>query len=112
MNWKSNTHYIVTKGSADGLILSGDTLLLRFCRRKDEYSTLGEWEMYLPVHEGEGKSFFGLPQLNNVRYFQTKEEMFEALKDVEAVYDLKLAQEIIKEYQSKIDALKNNHEIQ
>jgi hypothetical protein len=110
MNWKSNTHYIVTKGSADGIILSGDTLSLRYRRRKDD-STLGEWEMYLPLHEGEGKSFFGLPQLNNVRYFQTKEEMFEALNGVEVVYNIKLAQEIINEYQREIDALKNNHEM-
>jgi hypothetical protein len=111
MNWKFNTHYIVTKGSADGLILSGDTLLLNFHRKKDEYSTLGKWEMFLPVHEGEGESFYGLPQLNNVRYFSTKEKMFEALKDVEVIYNIKLAQKIIDEHQRKIDNVKKNHEI-
>jgi hypothetical protein len=112
MNWKFETYYIVTKGSPDGVILSGDTLLLRFQKCRDiDFKLVGEYEIFLPVHEGEGKTWHGLTQQCNVKYYNTKEELLEALKGVEVVYNIELVTEMIYELQKKIDKIRIKHEI-
>jgi hypothetical protein len=112
MNWKFETYYIVTKGTADGMILSGDTLMLRFSKCRDvQFKLVGEYEIFLPVHEGEGKSWHGLKQQCEVKYYNTKEELLEVLKDVEVIYNIDLVTKMIYELQKQIDGIKLKHEI-
>jgi hypothetical protein len=111
MNWKFETYYIVTKGSPDGMILSGDTLMLRYSKCRDvQFKLVGEYEIFLPVH-GEGKSWHGLKQQCEVKYYNTIEELHEALKGVEFVYNIKLANKIIADHQKEIDSIKLKHEL-
>ena len=110
MNYKFDTHYIVIKGSDDGVIQTGDRLLLKFHKKKDEYSTLGEYNMFLPARKTQS-DFFGLPPLNCVLYFHTKEELADRMRDVEIDYDLTTVKDLIDYHQKKIDKIKKNHEL-
>lgn len=108
MELKFNTYYIVTKGN--DLAKEGDTLLLRYSKNKDQYSTLGEYTIFLPPNENQ-KSFFGMKPMNNVTYYSTKEELFKALEGVEVKYNLELVKSFIKDKQEEINKLAIAHEI-
>ena len=111
MMWKFNTYYIVTKGSEDGIILSGDTLMINFSKCKDKnFQLVGEYELFLPPRPTQ-KSFFGSPPLSSVLYFNTKEELLDSLKNIEVIYDIDLVQKLINNKQNEIDELKLKHEI-
>ena len=81
MKYKLFTYYIVTKGNEDGSILTGDTLLLRY-EKKMGGSSLGEYTMFLPPRETQG-DFFGMPPMNCVLYFNTKEELDAKMSGIE-----------------------------
>lgn len=109
MKYKFNTHYIVTKGNND-TILDGDRLFVEYRKNFDKYSTLGEYIVILPARPSQ-KSFFGMEARNSVLYFNTKEELSDAMNGIDAIYDVKLANEIINEKQKEIDKIKKNHEL-
>lgn len=108
MEIKFNTHYIVTKGN--DLANDGDTLLLRYQKNKDQYSTLGEYTIFLPPNENQ-KDFFGMKPMNNVTYYSTKEELFKALEGVEVKYNTELVKSIIRDKQEEINKLALSHQI-
>lgn len=109
MKYKLNTHYIVIKGSADGKIQEGDRLTINYHKNTNEFSTLGEYTMFLPPRENQS-SFFGMTPLNTCLYFN-KEELSAVMNELELKYDTKLVQKLIDDLQNKIDKLKTNHEI-
>lgn len=110
MDYKLNTYYIVTKGSSDNIILVGDRLYLDYRKNKNDYSTLGEYTMFLPPRKTD-KSFYGLPSMNSVYYFKTIEEVNERMKEIEIKYDIELVQEIINKKEEEINKLKIKHKI-
>jgi hypothetical protein len=106
MKWKFNTHYIVIKDSDDGFINVGDTLLLHY---GNNYS-LGDYTINTPP-KSDAPTFFGLPQVNNCRYFKTKADLLVALKGTEVRYNTELALRLIADLQKKIDKIVENHEL-
>jgi len=107
---KINMRYIVTKGSDDGVILIGDTM--NISHNKMESSNYGggydKYSMFLPMRD-EGKSLFGMRQINNVKFFDTKELLIKALKGVEVILDTKWAQSRIDDHEKDILKLRTDY---
>jgi hypothetical protein len=108
--FNTDTHYIVTKGSACNEIISGDTLMIRQ-EKWGEGSSLGEYALFLPPRE-DAKGFFGMSAQHTVLYFDTIDELSAKLNGVEVKYDLNIAQLIIDKKEKEIKLIKERHGIE
>ena len=105
MRIKTGVRYVAGSDSETGEVLKGDIVTVRKETLKDF-----KYCMFLPVH-GEGMTFFGMPQLNNVLYFKTKEDVQLALNGTSLVIDKEFGRELLSKAEKEIEKLKEQYEL-
>ena len=112
MKYKTNTHYVVTKGNSEGTIIQGDRLcILHDKKESDNYGNgFDRYTIILPPRENQNH-FFGMPPVSSTIIFETKEELTKAMEEVEIKYNMEFVRKLIKDKQKEINKILIKHEM-